>query len=230
VRLLAFDSSSDLFTAALYVDGRIVEREGAPGLSHSAIALPLVRTLLEEQGVALAELDGIAFGAGPGAFTGLRLACSMAQGLAVGADLPVLAIGSLEALALAAGEGRVYACIDARMNEVYCAAYRVHEDTVETIMAPLVAAPQRVPVPTGEGWLGCGSGFAAYGDALATRLGPAIGRCDARARPRAAALLRLAATRFLRGEGVDAAQAAPLYVRDKVARTVLERIALGGKA
>ena len=117
MKLLALESSTDLFTAALFLDGRIVEREGARGASHSEIALPLVRDLLDGQGVALAGLDVIAFGAGPGAFTGLRLACSVAQGLAVGAGLPVIGIGSLEALALGEGDGLIYACTDARMHE-----------------------------------------------------------------------------------------------------------------
>ena len=228
--LLALESSTDLFSAALFLDGRIVEREGPQGVAHSACALPLVGALLAEQGLRLSALDGIVFGAGPGAFTGLRLACSVAQGLAVGAGLPVLGIVSLEALALASGDGAVYACLDARMNEVYCAAYRVAGETVAAVIAPVVAAPGQVPVPPGEGWLGCGSGFAAYGAALAARLGPAIGGIDAQTRPRAAALLRMAAARFMRGEGEDAALATPLYVRDKVAMTTRERIAQGGKA
>ncbi len=230
MKLLALESSSDLLTAALFLDGRIVEREGARGVSHSEIALPLVRALLEEREVALSDLEGIAFGAGPGAFTGLRLACSVAQGLAVGAGLPVIGIGSLEALALGAGDGPVYVCADARMNEAYCAAYQVSGDSVEAVIAPLVCAPGKAPVPPGQGWLGCGSGFAAYGDALAERLGAAMRGVDSEARPRASALLRLAALRFARGEGVDAALAAPLYVRDKVAMTTRERVALGGKA
>lgn len=230
MKLLALESSSDLFSAALFLDGRIVEREGARGISHSEIALPLVQALLGETGVGLGELDGIAFGAGPGAFTGLRLACSVAQGLAVGAGLPVIGIGSLEALALGMGDGLVYACTDARMNEVYCAAYRVRGEAVEAVVAPVVAAPDRAPVPPGEGWLGCGSGFAAHGVALAARLGASVGRVDAAARPRAATLLRLALPRIARGEGIDAALAAPVYVRDKVAMTTRERVALGGKA
>ncbi len=228
MKLLAIESSTDLFTAALYIDGRIVEREGARGVSHSEIALPLLHALLDDQGVALTELDGIAFGAGPGAFTGLRLACSVAQGLAVGAGLRVLCIGSLEALALGAGDGPVYACTDARMNEAYCAAYRVRGEAVETVIAPVVAAPSLAPVPPGQGWRGCGSGFAAYGDALDVRLGASIGRIDASVRPRASALLRLALPRFACGEGIDAALAAPLYVRDKIALTTQERLAAGG--
>ncbi|GIK25558.1 MAG: tRNA (adenosine(37)-N6)-threonylcarbamoyltransferase complex dimerization subunit type 1 TsaB [Betaproteobacteria bacterium] len=230
MKLLALESSTDLFTAALFLDGRVVEREGARGLPHSEIALPLVQALLDDQGTALAELDGIAFGAGPGAFTGLRLACSMAQGLAVGAGLPVLGIASLEALALGAGDGLVYASVDARMNEVYSAAYRVCGASIETVVAPVVTAPSLAPLPPGEGWLGCGSGFAAYGAALAARLGLSMVRVDGLARPRAGDLLRLAAPRFARGEGADAALAAPLYVRNKVAQTTVERLAAGGKA
>jgi len=230
VKLLALESSSDLFTAALFLDGRIVEKEGARGVSHSEIALPLVQALLDEHKTALTDLDGIAFGAGPGAFTGLRLACSVAQGFATGAGLPVVGIGSLEALALGAGDGPVYACIDARMNEVYCAAYQVHGDCVVTIIAPVVSAPAVVPLPPGRDWLGCGSGFVAYADVLAGRLGGVLRGVAADARPRAGALLRLAAPRFARGEGIDAALAVPLYVRDKVAMTIRERLALGGKA
>lgn len=230
MKLLALESSTERFTVALSCDGRILEREGARGVPHSEISLPLVQALLDEAGVGLGALDGIAFGAGPGAFTGLRLAASVAQGLAVGAGLPVIGIGSLEALALGVGDGLVYACTDARMNEVYCAAYRVRGETVDALVAPVVAAPEQVPLPPGGGWLGCGSGFAAYGDALSARLGSAIGRVDESARPRAAAVLRLAAPRLMRGEGVDAALAAPLYVRDKVAMTTRERVARGGKA
>lgn len=228
MKLLAIESSTDLFTAALYLDGRIVEREGAPGTSHSDIALPTVRALLEDEGLALHDLSGIAFGAGPGAFTGLRLACSVAQGLAFGAGLPLLGVGSLEAMALEAGSEQVYACTDARMNEAYCAAYRVGGGGVETVLAPVVVPPQQAPLPPGQGWLGCGSGFAAYGAALQARLAASLSASDAAARPRAGAVARLAAPRFAQGEALDAALAAPLYVRDKIALTTRERLAAGG--
>lgn len=228
MKLLALESSTDLFTAALFLDGRVVEREGAPGASHSDIALPTVRALLEAEGMALHDLSGIAFGAGPGAFTGLRLACSVAQGLAFGAGLPLLGVGSLEALALEAGAELVYACTDARMNEVYCAAYQMSRGTVEPLLAPSVAPPRQAPIPPGPGWLGCGSGFAAHGEVLLARLGAALSAVDAAARPRAGAVARLAAPRFAQGEALDAALAAPRYVRDKIALTTRERLAAGG--
>ena len=228
MKLLALESSTDLFTAALFLDGRTVEREGARGVSHSEIALPLVRDLLDGQGVAPADLDVIAFGAGPGAFTGLRLACSVAQGLAVGAGLPVIGIGSLEALALGEGDGLIYACTDARMHEAYCAAFRVRGEEVETVVAPVVAVPEGAPLPPGQGWLGCGSGFAAFGDRLRLRLGGCLGAIHEQARPRAGAVARLAALRFALGQADDAALAAPRYVRDKIALTTQERLAAGG--
>ena len=190
----------------------------------SGLLLPWAVELLGEAGLLLADVDGIAFGAGPGGFTGLRLSCGVAQGLAFGLDRPVLAVPTLEALALACGAEKVFACLDARMNEVYCAAYIVRNGTPETAMAPLCAPPATVPAPPGSGWLGCGDGFAAYPELL----GPAFAGVRADLWPTAAAVARLAAPIFARGGGVDAALAAPLYVRNKVALTTAERIARGG--
>ncbi|MBM3392762.1 MAG: tRNA (adenosine(37)-N6)-threonylcarbamoyltransferase complex dimerization subunit type 1 TsaB [Betaproteobacteria bacterium] len=228
MKLLAIESSTELFSIALFLDGRIVEREGACGVPHSEIALPMLRALLDEEGVPLSGLAGIAFGAGPGAFTGLRLAASVAQGLAFGSGLPVLGVGSLEALALDAGAERVYACTDARMNELYCAACRVTGESVDMLLPPVVVPPHAAPLPPGQGWHGCGSGFSTYGDVLRARLGAALDSVDAQARPRARAVARLAAPRFARGEALDPALAAPLYVRDKIALTTRERLAAGG--
>jgi len=228
VKLLAIESSTELFSIALFLDGRIVVREGVCDVPHSAIALPMLKALLDEEGISLGDLAGIAYGAGPGAFTGLRLAASVAQGLAFGSGLSVLGVGSLEALALDAGAAHVYACMDARMNEMYCAACRVSGDSVETVLPPALAPPHAAPLPPGQGWHGCGSGFSAYGEVLCARLGTALESFDAQARPRAGAVARLAAQRFARGEALDPALAAPLYVRDKVALTTQERLAAGG--
>ena len=189
----------------------------------SAQLLPWMLELLGEAGLVLADLDGIAFGAGPGGFTGLRLACGVAQGLAIGLDRPLLAVPTLEALALACGEEKVFACLDARMSEVYCAAYRVRDGVLETVAGPLCAPPSTLSAPAGEAWFGCGDGFAAYPElgALFPNVCPDIW-------PTAAAVARLAAPVFARGGGVDAALGAPLYVRDKVALTTAERLARGG--
>ncbi len=191
--------------------------------------LPWANELLAEAGITLKQLDGIAFGAGPGGFTGLRLACGVTQGLAFGLDLPVVPVGTLAALALVSGDGKVFACLDARMNEVYVAAYQVSGDSVQEIMAPKVGAGETAPLPDGAGWRGAGDGFATpHGEALRQRMGARLDDVDAKVFPTAGAIARLAAPVLARGGGVAAAQALPLYVRDKVALTTAERLARGG--
>lgn len=219
MHLLALETATHRLSVALWLDGRIVERAAELPNGSSEWLLPNVRGLLAEAGIAAKALDGIAFGAGPGSFTGLRLAAGCAQGLAYGLDLPVLGISTLAALALASGECKAYACLDARMNEVYVAAY---ENAAETL-APLVCPPEQAPVLTGEGWVACGDGFASYGSRL-----PRFERIRPELRPTATAVATLAAPRFARGEGVPAAEAQPIYVRDKVALTTAERLARGG--
>jgi tRNA threonylcarbamoyladenosine biosynthesis protein TsaB len=145
--------------------------------------------------------------------------------LAYGLDLPVLGIGTLEALALASGESRVYACLDARMNEVYVAAF----ENGEEVMVPVVCPPERAPIPPispmmpGTEWVACGDGFAHYADRL-----PRFDRIRPELRPTATAVATLAARRFACGAGGPAASAQPIYVRDKVALTTAERLARGG--
>ncbi len=224
MNLLALESSTRRLSVALWRDGMTSERGADIPNGGSALLLPWMLELLEEAGLSLADLDGIAFGAGPGGFTGLRLACGVAQGLALGLDRPLLAVPSLEALALAGGGDKVFACLDARMNEVYCAAYIVRDDVLETVAAPYCAPPAAVSFPPGAGWMGCGDGFAAYPDLVKT----AFSSIRADVWPTAAAVARLAAPVFAKGGGVDAALGAPLYIRDKVALTTAERLARGG--
>lgn len=224
MNLLALESSTRRLSVALWRGGALSERAADSPNAGSALLLPWVLELLTEAGLVLSDLDGIAFGAGPGGFTGLRLACGVAQGLAVGLDRPLLAVPTLEALALACGGEKVFACLDARMNEVYCAAYIVRDGVLDTVAKPLCAPPSTVSAPPGSGWLGCGDGFSAYPELL----GAAFPRVRADIWPTAAAVARLAAPVFARGGGVDAALGAPLYVRDKVALTTAERLARGG--
>ena len=197
----------------------MIERSVMQPGSSSQWLLPAIHALMTDAGLKLGQVDGIAVGAGPGSFTGLRLAAGCAQGLAFGLDLPVLGVGTLEALAEASGEEKVFACLDARMNEVYSAAYVGGV----AVLPPSVTGPALVPVPDGDGWVGCGDGFTSHGDRL-----PAFMRVRADVWPTAAAVVRLAAPRFARGEGAAAAQALPIYVRDKVALTTAERLARGG--
>ena len=228
MNLLALETSSRLLSVALLCDGELFERSRDEINGGSALILPWVGELLAEAGVGLAAVDAIAYGAGPGGFTGLRLACSVAQGLAFGAGLPVLGVCSLAALAFASGEHRVYVCVDARMNEAYTAAYEVDVSSVSEILAPTVAAPDRVPLPPGSGWRGVGDGFASHGEVLARHLGSSVDIRNTGCYPTAAAVARLALPAVVRGEAVDASLATPLYVRDKVALTTAERLSRGG--
>lgn len=224
MNLLALETSTHHLSVALLMGDICLTRSEFLANGGSDRLLPWVQSLLAEGGLALKQLDGIAFGAGPGAFTGLRLACGVTQGLAFGADLPVVGICTLEATAFNAGAARVFACLDARMNEVYVAAYvREQAGVFRCELEPAVTPPEMVAAPAGE-WTAAGDGYAAY----AATLQPRFPGADASVMPTAEAVARLAAPRFARGEGQPAIAAAPLYVRDKVALTTAERLARGG--
>lgn len=223
MKLLALESSSDRCSVALWCEGSLASRCGDGVRTHSELMLPFVDALLAEAGLKVSSLDALAFGAGPGGFTGLRLACGVAQGLALASDLPVIGVCSLEAMALGSGFGQAYVCVDARMNEVYCAAYRIEGEQVQQVLAPAVAAPGAAPLPPGGKWRGVGSGFRTYRGALQERLGDRLSAADGDAVPDARQVVTLALQRWERGERPDAASAVPLYVRDKVALTTAER-------
>ncbi len=227
MRLLAFETATRRLSVALWQDGEVLERGGEFPTGGSECLLPWVHELLAEAGLSLSQIDGIAYGSGPGSFTGLRLACGVAQGLAYGLDVPVAPVSSLEALALAAGEREVWTCLDARMNEVYSAAYRVEDCVVTQVMAPVCMPPATAPAPAFAGGWGVGDGFAAYGPLLLARKADLNG-VHADRYPTAGAVLRLAAPVFLHDAAVPAALAQPVYVRDKVAWTTAERLARGG--
>jgi len=227
--ILALETSTELGSCALWRDGDIVERLCPPGQSHSETLLPLVRELLGERGLKVAQLDAIAFGVGPGAFTGLRVACGIAQGLAVAANIPLVPVTSLEAMAELTGAEQVLALLDARMGEVYAGSYRRSADGYVLQGEIRVWSPANVPLPTAAGWLICGNAPSAYPE-LQARIVAAGLPIHPGILPTAAALARLAAPRAARGEGIDAALAAPLYIRDKVAKTVAERLSEGGRA
>jgi tRNA threonylcarbamoyladenosine biosynthesis protein TsaB len=227
--ILALETSTELGSCALWRDGVVSERICPAGKSHSETLLPLVRELLAEAGVKVGLLDAIAFGVGPGAFTGLRVACGAAQGLAVAANLPLFPVTSLETMAALAGADRVLALLDARMGEVYSGSYQLIDGAYVLRGEIRVSAPDTVLLPAEPGWLACGNAIAAY-PLLAERLGAAGIPAQAGIFPTAAAVARMAVPRAASGEGIDAALAAPLYIRDKVAKTVAERLSEGGRA
>jgi tRNA threonylcarbamoyladenosine biosynthesis protein TsaB len=223
LNILALDTSSEWCSAALWLDGRLSVHDARAGQRHSELILVMIDALLQEAGVTLQQLDGIGFGAGPGSFTGLRIACGLAQGMAFGADLTLAPIGSLDCLAQAGGARRVVSVLDARMGEIYHAAYERTQTGWQTICSPSLCRPQDAPELEGEGWIGCGSGFAAHGEALRQRYGSALDATRPELYPHARDVATLAALVFANGKGVDPAQAAPLYIRDKVALSILER-------
>lgn len=227
--ILALETSTDLGSCALWHDGEALERRCPAGRPHSETLLPLVRELLAEAGLTVGGLDAIAFGVGPGAFTGLRVACGAAQGLAVVAGRPLLPVTSLEAMAEIAGGERVLGLLDARMGEIYAGSYVRSVDGWRLEGEIRVGPPAAIVLPSEAGWVACGNAPAAY-PALQARLVEGGIAVVPGILPTAAAVARLAAPRARRGEGIDAALAAPLYVRDKVAKTVAERLREGGKA
>ena len=226
VQILALDTSTAWLSVAVH-DGQstIVLRERSGSVSSEHV-LPLVARVLAGAGTSLNRLAGIAYGAGPGSFTGVRIACGVVQGLAFGADLPVLGVPTLAALAQTAwrerGWPRVLACLDARMREVYVASYVRQVNGWTRVGDAHVLKPDDVALADGAAWHGAGEGFAAY-PALALRLG--LVDADPSLAPDAQSVAEWAWPRFVAGEGKPAVEAQPLYVRHRVALTTAERAA-----
>jgi tRNA threonylcarbamoyladenosine biosynthesis protein TsaB len=225
MKILALDSSTEHCSVALRYGAARVFRETLAGQTHSAVLLGMVREVLREAQLDLRDLDGIAFGAGPGSFTGLRMACGIAQGLAYGAQLPVAAVSTLLALAHAGAARRVVVALDARMGEIYHAAYEHDGADWTTVVPPNLCRPEHAPPVPGSGWSGAGSGFGPYGAALAARYRGRLDAIIADAYPHAQHIAALAVRMFERGEATTAAAAAPIYLRQKVAFTEAERAA-----
>lgn len=222
MRVLALETSTDLCSAALLVGDEVRERVQTAAHAHAELILPMVDALLAEAEISLAQLDALAFGRGPGAFTGVRVATAVVQGLAFGADRPVVPVSDLMALAAGAHRlhhaRRVLACLDARLREVYWCAYEViaPDKLIECVPEQLSGAEQ-VQLPAGR-WFGAGSGFAVYGRELETRIGGVLDGCDATLLPAAHDIVVLAARLFSEGQAVSADKALPVYLRDQVAR------------
>lgn len=221
MKLLAFDTSTETLSVAIRHGADTWSHSGAGGALASTSLLPLIQSMLTQAGLRLGELDAIVFGQGPGSFTGLRTACAVAQGLALGSGRPVLPVPTLLAVAEEArhqhGVQQVVALLDARMGEIYTACHDFSAPQAPWLSQPELMAPSALQRPPGH----ClaGNAFAAYGDQLPRD-------CPRHeALPGAGAMLRLAPAMLAAGLAVDAAHAWPLYIREKVARTTLERMA-----
>jgi tRNA threonylcarbamoyladenosine biosynthesis protein TsaB len=224
VKLLAFETATEACSVAVWVDGEVIERFDLAPRRHAELALPWAEDILREAGVRRSELDAIAVGRGPGAFSGVRLAIAIAQGIALALDRPIVPVSTLAALALQSRAPRVLAAIDARMGEVYAAAYRCDGDNAIPLDAERVVAPNAVVLPDdGNEWIGVGTGFDAGEGALRASLAGRFTRIDAAALPHAADVARIAAQAFKRGESVAPERIEPAYLRDNVALTLVEQ-------
>jgi tRNA threonylcarbamoyladenosine biosynthesis protein TsaB len=225
MKILAVDTATEACSAALVFDGEIVERHEVIGRGHAERLLPMVQEVLAEAGVALAAVDAIAFGRGPGSFTGLRIGAGVTQGLAFGANLPVVPVSDLAALAARAagqhGERHVLACLDARMSQVYWAAFDCADVKAPVALtAEAVSDAGEVELPGtsqgGPAFFGAGHGLSAY-PALHTLLGPRLAAYDADLLPHAREIALIGARIFAQGGAVAAELAVPVYIRDDVA-------------
>jgi len=231
LNILALETSSEWCSVAAWLDGKVLVREELARQRHSELILPMIDALLHEAGIELAAFDAIAFGAGPGSFTGLRIACGVAQGLAFAADVPVACVSTLLAVAQGSAADRVVVCLDARMGEVYFGAFQREpapggERGWSVVHPPQLCAPSALPQLDSAGWVGAGSGFAVHGATLAERYVGCLSETRAELRPRASDIAELAVAMVRAGMTVPAEDAAPVYIRDRVALTVDERRAL----
>ena len=224
MRILAVETSTEYCSVALWQDGTVRERCELVGQKHSEVLMTMLDALLKDAGITVKQVDGIAFGKGPGSFTGVRIACGAAQGLALGANLPVVGVCTLEAIAETSGGEKVIAALDARMGELYLAAYERRDGLWQAVIEPCLCKAETAPPLEGR-WCGAGNGFTVLGSALQARYdGHLRADClDSSLFPRAAAIAILGAAQFAQGKGADAALALPLYLRDKVALKTSER-------
>ena len=229
MKLLAFELATEACSVALWNDGEVAERFELAPRRHAELALPWAEALLAEAGIARSQLDAIAVGRGPGAFTGVRLAIAVGQGIALALDRPLVPVSTLAVLAMRAAGPRVLAAIDARMGEVYLGAFERVDGYVRALSDEVLGAPGSVPVPEGE-WHGVGTGFAAGEGALVQRLRghttSHLVHVDDTQLPHAADLACLAAVAFEQGGAVAADAVEPAYLRNNVALTLVEQRAL----
>ncbi|MGK0674061.1 MAG: tRNA (adenosine(37)-N6)-threonylcarbamoyltransferase complex dimerization subunit type 1 TsaB [Halothiobacillaceae bacterium] len=225
MKLLAIDTSTEACSAALLMDGSVVEEYALAPRQHTQLILPMVDRLLAGAGMSLRQLDGIAFGRGPGAFTGLRIAAGVTQGLAFGAELPVVPVSSLAALAHAAwrlhGAHRVLTALDARMQEIYWGAWHIEGvGQVRLKGVEQVVSPAQAPSPPAEApWFAVGHGWRAYDAILTPRFADITHGRDLELLPRAHDVALIGAHLVRQGGLLPAREAQPIYLRDRVAES-----------
>lgn len=228
MHLLAIESSSETLSVALLADGQVLSREASEPRRHGSLILGLVDQLLAEAGIARRQLDAIAFGRGPGAFTGVRLACSVAQGLGFGLDRPVYPVSTLAALARAGfragAAGPALVLLDARMGELYAGGFQWADGTPQIVLEEQLTAPKDLDLPGDDDWSVWGSGWSVHRAQLGPRLGIRLhGVAQAPQLAHARDVAALALLQWRSGARPGALEALPVYLRDKVALTRAER-------
>ena len=238
MKVLAVETSTDACSAALFIDGIVTERFELTPKEHTRLILPMIDNLMSEAGLRPQQLDALAFSCGPGSFTGVRIATGVIQGIALGADLPVVPVSTLAAIALDffdsysteqraqdnyATNPVAYTAMDARMGEIFWGVYQQDEAGLVNLLGKEAVTPAvGIEFPELIG-VGVGSGWDVYKDELISRLNGLVDRCEAHHLPRASAIVRLGVRDFEKSLAVPVEQAMPVYLRDKVAQNEVER-------
>jgi len=233
MKLLAFDTATEACSVALLADDELQERFEIAPRRHAELALPWAHALLAEAGMSKSQLDAIAVSRGPGAFTGVRLGIAIAQGIALALDIPVIPVSTLQTLAHGAlkraRSGNILSAIDARMGEIYIAAWQAQGEQLTALDTETVLAPDAYQLPDEDSnWHGIGTGFSAQNGALATRLQPRLATLDATALPHASDVARLAVSAHAHGTAIPPDAPEPAYLRNQVALTLREQQAKRG--
>lgn len=223
IRILAVETATEACSVALWIDGEVRERFAVAPRRHAALVLPDIQTLLAGADLALSQLDALAVGRGPGSFTGVRIGVAVVQGLALGADLGVVPVSSLRALARGVAEEtphrRILAVLDARIDEIYAGGWSFANDPMgETLFSERVCAPEAAGEGAEGPWFGAGPGFAAYPERLAAALGQALIGVEAERYPHARQVAAIAASELAAGAALAPERVVPVYLRDRVAR------------
>lgn len=228
MKLLAVETATEACSAALFIDGVISERFELAPRHHTKLILPMIDELMSAAGLQASQLDALAFGCGPGSFTGIRIATGIIQGIALGADLPVVRVSTLAAMAQEffdrTNENTVFTAMDARMDEVFWGVYqRDAQGFAQLVEEEVVIAADLVNCSVTDSGTGIGSAWGVYADTLISRLDGRVSHYESDNLPRAALIARLGVQGFAQGLAVPVELAMPVYLRDKVAKTEAER-------
>ncbi|SJM91459.1 putative peptidase [Crenothrix polyspora] len=229
MKLLAVETATEACSAALFIDGDMIERFEVAPQQHTKLILPMIDSLLAEAGIKQSDLDGLAFGCGPGSFTGVRIATGVIQGIAFGLDLPVVPVSTLAALAQGFFNTNtsdldvVFAALDARLREIFWGVYQRDAQGYAHLIGDEAVTPASLVIAPKVRGVGVGSGWTAYENELMLRLAGKVSYFEAQHLPCARTVAQLGVQGFKQGLAVNAELAMPVYLRDKVAKTELER-------